>query len=67
MLIAYNRHAFPDPAPSHHAALRHYFIGSHDASGEFLAQGMKIELTSSSYEETAREALQRTAGSTAEW
>jgi len=34
-LIAYNRHAFPDRTPPHYAALRHYFIGCHDASGEF--------------------------------
>jgi hypothetical protein len=66
-LIACNRHAFPDRTPSHYAALRHYFIGCHDASGEFLAQGMKIELTSGSYGEAAREAVQRAAGPIAEW
>ena len=66
-LITYNRHAFPDRTPSHYATLRHYFIGCHDASGEFLAQGMKIELTSNSYGQAAREALQRAAGSTTEW
>lgn len=61
-MIAYNRHAFPDGTPSHYAALRHYFVGSHDASGEFLAQAMKIELTGGSYGEAAREAIRRTAG-----
>jgi hypothetical protein len=61
-LIAYNRHAFPDRTPSHYAALRHYFIGCHDASGEFLAQAMKIELTSISYREAAHEAIKRAAG-----
>jgi hypothetical protein len=66
-LTAYNRHAFPDRTPSHYAALRHYFIGCHDASGEFLAQGMRIELTSGSYGEAAREALQQAAGPIAEW
>ncbi len=66
-LIAYNRHAFPDRTPSHYATLRHYFIGCHDASGEFLARGMKIELTSGGYGQAAREALQRVAGLTAEW
>jgi hypothetical protein len=66
-LTAYNRHAFPGRTPSHYAALRHYFIGCHDASGEFLAQGMRIELTSGSYGEAAREALQRAAGPIAEW
>ena len=66
-LIAYNRHAFPDRTPSHYSTLRHYFIGCHDSSGEFLAQGMRIELTSGSYAEAAREALERTAGSITEW
>ena len=66
-LTAYNRHAFPGRTPSHYAALRHYFIGCHDASGEFLAQGMRIELTSGSYGEAAREALQRAARPIAEW
>jgi hypothetical protein len=61
-LIAYNRNAFPDPAPPHYAALRHYFIGCHDASGEFLTADMKIELTSGSYGQAAHEAIQRTAG-----
>lgn len=66
-LTAYNRHAFPDRTPAHYASLRHFFIGSHDASGEFLARSMKIELTSSNYGEAAREALQRAAGPIAEW
>lgn len=66
-LIAYNRHAFPDRTPPHYAALRHYFIGCHDASGEFLARDMKIEVTTGSYGEAAREALQRAAGPANEW
>ncbi|MGH3210404.1 MAG: hypothetical protein ACRDNO_21885 [Trebonia sp.] len=61
-LIAYNRHAFPDRTPSHYAVLRHYFIGCHDASGEFLAQDMKIEVASGSYGEAAVRALQQAAG-----
>lgn len=52
--------------PSHYAGMRHYFIGCHDASGEFLAQGMRIELTSGTYSQAAREALQRVAGPIAE-
>ena len=60
-LIDDNRHAFPDSTPSHYAAMRHHFIGCHDASGEFLAQGMKIRLTGGSYEEAAREACERIA------
>ena len=66
-LIAFNKHAFPDRTPSHYAGMRHYFIGCHDASGEFLAGSMKIELTSGTYSEAAREALQRVAGPIAEW
>ena len=66
-LIAYNRHAFPDRTPSHYATLRHYFIGCHDASGQFLAREMTIELTSGSYAEAARETLQRAAGPITEW
>ena len=61
------RHAFPDRTPPHYAALRHYFIGCHDASGEFLARDMKIEVTTGSYGEAAREALQRAAGPANEW
>ena len=53
------RHAFPDRTPPHYAALRHYFVGCHDASGEFLARDMKIEVTTGSYGEAAHEALQR--------
>jgi hypothetical protein len=64
-LTAYNRHAFPDRTPSHYAAMRHYFIGCDDACGEFLAAGMKIELTSEGYGEAARKALERIAGAAA--
>lgn len=61
-LIAYNRHAFPDRTPPRYATLRHYFIGCHDASGEFLAQDMKIEVTTGGYRYAALQALQRAAG-----
>jgi hypothetical protein len=66
-LIAYNKHAFPDRTPSHYAGMRHFFIGCHDASGEFLARGMRLELTSGTYFEAARQALQRVAGPIVEW
>jgi len=66
-LIAFNRHAFPDRTPSHYAVLRHYFIGCHDASGEFLATSMKVELTSGSYQEAVREAVRRSSGPISEW
>ena len=65
-LLAYNRHAFPDRTPSHPAGLRHYFIGCHDSSGEFLAASMKIELATGSYQEAAREAMRRAPGPTAD-
>jgi hypothetical protein len=61
-LIAYNRHAFPDRTPPHYADMRHYFIGCHDASGEFLAQAMRVKLTSGTHLEATREALQRVVG-----
>ena len=58
-LIAYNRHAFPDSTPSHYSTLRHFFIGCHDASGEFLAQDLTIEITDGSYQEALAEAVNR--------
>lgn len=66
-LIAYNRHAFPDSTPSHYTVLRHYFVGCHDASDEFLTQDMKIELTGAGYGQTACKALQQVAGPASEW
>jgi hypothetical protein len=63
-LIAYNENAFPGRTPSHYATMRHYFIGCHDASGEFLAESMKIELTGGSFTDAIREALQRMADRT---
>jgi hypothetical protein len=61
-LIAYNRHAFPDSTPPHYAALRHFFIGCHDASGEFLAEDLTIEITEGSYREALSQAVDRTVG-----
>jgi hypothetical protein len=61
-LIAYNRHAFPDSTPSHYSTLRHFFIGCHDASGEFLAQDLAMEVTDGSYQEALSEAVRRTVG-----
>jgi hypothetical protein len=60
-LKTYNRHAFPDLTPSH-SGLRHYFIGCHDASGEFLARDLKVEITDGTYQEALGEAVNRTAG-----
>jgi hypothetical protein len=61
-LIAYNRHAFPDSTPSHYSALRHFFIGCHDASGEFLAEDLTVEITDGSYHDALRGAVNRTVG-----
>lgn len=61
-LIAYNRHAFPDRTPSHYSTLRHFFIGCHDASGDFLAQDLRIEVTDGSYQEALAEAMYRAVG-----
>lgn len=55
-LIAYNRHAFPDRTPDHYARMRHFFIGCHDASGEFLADDLTVEVTGLSYQDALREA-----------
>lgn len=66
-LIAYNRHAFPGGTPPHYAAMRHFFIGCHDASGEFLAADMRIELTDGGYEDAVREAVTRVVGSPSRW
>lgn len=60
-LIAYNRHAFPDSTPSHYSALRHFFIGCEDASGEFLAEDLKLEITDGSFHEALGEAVTRTS------
>ncbi len=66
-LVAYNRHAFPDSTPSHYSSLRHFFIGCHDASGEFLARDLNVEITDGSYEEALGEAVNRTVGLAPGW
>jgi hypothetical protein len=66
-LIAYNRHAFPDSTPSHYSSLRHFFIGCHDASGEFLARDLKVEITDLGYQEALGEAVNRTVGLAPGW
>ena len=58
-LIAYNELAFPNRTPPHYATLRHFFVGGHDASGEFLATGMTVELTTGTHDDATQEALQR--------
>jgi hypothetical protein len=66
-LIAYNRHAFPDRTPSHYAAMRHFFIGCHDASGEFLAEDLTVEVTDDGFEDVLSEAVNRTLGLAPGW
>jgi len=61
-LIAYSRHAFPDSTPGHYARCRHFFIGCHDASGEFLADDLTVEITNDDYEAALEEAVKRTCG-----
>jgi len=59
-LAAYNRHAFPDSTAAHYAGYRHFIIGCHDASGEFLAEDLTVEITDDDYEAALEEALRRT-------
>jgi hypothetical protein len=66
-LAAYNRHAFPDTTPAHYSGMRHFFIGGHDASGEFLAEDLTVEVTDLSYEGALREAVNRTVGLSPGW
>jgi hypothetical protein len=61
-LVAYNRHAFPDRTPAHYSGMRHFFVGCHDTSGEFLAEDLTVEVTDLSYEVALREAVDRTIG-----
>jgi hypothetical protein len=66
-LAAYNRHAFPDRTPAHYASYRHFFIGCHDASGEFLADDLTVEITDKQYEAVLQEAVNRTCGISPGW
>jgi len=61
-IMAYNRHAFPDSTPGHYAGYRHFFIGCHDASGEFLADDLTVEITDDDFEAALGEAVKRTCG-----
>ena len=66
-LVAYNRHAFPGSTPGHYTSYRHFFIGCHDASGEFLANDLTVEVTDDSYEAVLQEAVKRTCGISPGW
>lgn len=58
-LTAYNQHAFPDRTPAHYARMKHYFIGCHDASGEFLALRMKVEVRDTTFSDMLNRATDR--------
>lgn len=58
-LAEYNRRAFPDTRIDSYQALRHYFVGCHDASGEFLAEDLHVELPGGDYRTIAQIALDR--------
>lgn len=64
-LAAYNRHAFPDRTPAHLG--RHFFIGCHDASGEFLADDLTVEITDSDFASALQKAVNRTCGLSPGW
>jgi hypothetical protein len=56
-LAAYNRRAFPDVAMDWG---RHFFIGCHDGSAQFLAQDLHVEEFGGSFDQALAEAVKRT-------
>jgi hypothetical protein len=58
-LADYNRYAVPGTRADACHHLRHFFIGCHDASGEFLGKSLHIELPGTDFRTTARLALDR--------
>lgn len=61
-LTAYNQHAFPDRTPEHYARMKHYFIGCHDASAEFLALDMNVEILDAPYSDVLNRAIHHATG-----
>jgi hypothetical protein len=57
-LTEFNRLQFPD-TPSPTAESRHYFMGCHDASGQFLARDLSVETFSEGFNSALSEALRR--------
>lgn len=53
----FNRLRFPDTDPDRHS--RHYFMGCHDASGQFLARDLSVETISGGFDSALTEALRR--------
>jgi hypothetical protein len=59
-LQEYNRNAFPD-TPSR-KSLRHFFLGCHDSSGQFLAKDLTVETFEDDYRSVLNVALSRLSG-----
>ena len=60
-LAEYNEHAFPGrlwPWDPH----RHFFLGFHDGSGQFLARDMRVEVFDADFDAVIREAVGRGFG-----
>lgn len=55
-IAEFNRRRFPDTPDSD---ARHFFMGCHDASGQFLAQDLRIEIFDQDFHEVLAEALRR--------
>jgi hypothetical protein len=56
-LTEFNRLRFPDTTPGHES--RHYFMGCHDASGQFLAHDLSVDAISGGFDAALNEALRR--------
>jgi hypothetical protein len=56
-LTEFNRLRFPDTMPDNES--RHYFMGCHDASGQFLAHDLSVEPVGGGFGAALNEALRR--------
>lgn len=56
-LADFNRHAFPPERDLEWG--RHFFIGCHDGSGQFLAQELSVEVFDDPYPEVVEVAVSR--------
>lgn len=56
-LTEFNRLRFPNTEP--HTDRRHYFMGCHDASGQFLARDLSVEAIDGGFGAALNEALMR--------
>ena len=59
-LQEYNRHAFPNTPDRR--SLRHFFLGCHDSSGQFLAKDLRVEVFDDDYRAVLSVALSRLSG-----